>query len=87
MDCPGLSVTGRFPPETENPDPVVESELMVTAAVPPTVRVTDFETDVPTATLPKTREVVLRLNVAPAAFRFSATLFEELPVLAVRVAV
>jgi hypothetical protein len=80
-------VTGRFPPETENPDPTVESELIVTAAVPLTVSVTDCDTEVPTATLPKDSEVVLRLNFAPAAFNCSATLFDEPLALAVKVAV
>ena len=80
-------MTGRFPPVTENPDPAVESELMVTATVPPTVRVTDFDTEVPTATLPKDNEVVLRLNFAPAALNCSATLFDVPLALAVKVAV
>ena len=77
-------MTGRFPPETENPDPTVESELMVTATVPLTVRVTDFDTDVPTATLPKDSDVVLRLNVDPATFNRSAMLFDEPLALAVK---
>ena len=79
-------MTGRFPPETENPDPAVESELIVTAAVPLTVSVTDWDTEVPTATLPKDNAVVLRLNFAPAAFNCSATLLDEPLALAVRVA-
>ena len=80
-------MTGKFPPETENPDPTVESEVSVTATVPLAVRVTDFDTDVPTATLPKDSEVVLRLNVAPTAtFNCRATLFAEPLALAVRVA-
>lgn len=58
-------MTGRLPPETENPVPEIESELIVTAAVPLEVKVTDFETDVPTETLPNATEV--ELNVRPGA--------------------
>jgi hypothetical protein len=61
-------VAGRFPPETENPVPVVESELIVTAAVPLEVTVTDFVTAVPTATLPKSSEVAFRVSAGVAAF-------------------
>jgi hypothetical protein len=63
---------GKFPPETEKPVPEIESELMVTAAVPLEVAVTDFVTAVPTATLPNDREVELRLNAGTAAFSCSA---------------
>lgn len=57
-----------MPPATENPGPEIESELIVTAAVPLDVTVTDFVTAVPTETLPKASAVVLRLNAAVAAF-------------------
>lgn len=46
--CPGFRVAGKFPPETEKPVPEIESELMVTAAVPLEVTVTDLDTAVPT---------------------------------------
>ena len=85
--CPGFSVVGRFPPETENPVPEIESELMVTAAVPLEVTVTDLETAVPTETLPNARDVELRLSVGTAAFSCRAKLCEELFELAVTVAV
>ena len=65
---------------------MIESELIVTATVPLEVTVTDFDTDVPTATLPKDSEVVLRLNAGVAALSCSATLFEELFALADTVA-
>ena len=78
---------GKLPPKIENPAPVIESELIVTATVPLEVTVIDFDTEVPTATLPKDREVVLRLNAGVAAFSCSATLFEELFTLADTVAV
>jgi hypothetical protein len=61
-------VSGKFPPETVNPAPVIESELMVAATVPLEVTVTDFDTDVPTDTFPKDSEVVLKLNAGVAAF-------------------
>lgn len=60
-------MTGKPPPETENPVPVTESELMVTAAVPDEVMVTDFVTAVPTETFPNDRELVLRLTAAVTA--------------------
>ena len=80
-------MVGKLPPETENPAPDIESELMVTATEPFEVTVSDFDTEVPTATLPKDSEVVLRLNAGVAAFNCSATLLDELLALAVTVAV
>ena len=77
---------GKLPPKIENPVPVIEAELIVTATVPLEVTVTDFDTDVPTATLPNDSEVVLRLNAGVAALSCSATLFEELFALADTVA-
>ena len=55
-------MAGKVPPETENPVPEIESELMVTAAVPVEVAVMDLVTAVPTETLPKDSEVALRLS-------------------------
>ena len=51
-----------------NPVPVIESELIVTACVPVEVTVRDFDTDVPTVTFPKARDVVLRLREGTAPF-------------------
>lgn len=79
-------MAGKLPPETVKPVPVVESELIVTAAVPLEVTVTDFVTAVPTATLPKDSDVALRLSAAVAAFSCRETDFEVLPVEAVSVA-
>lgn len=70
-----------------NPDPVIESEFMVTATVPLEVTVTDLLTAVPTETLPNAREVVLRLSAGVAAFNWSAALFDEELALPVTVAV
>ena len=47
---------------------MIESELMVTAAVPLEVKVTDLVTAVPTETLPNDNDVALRLNAGTAAF-------------------
>ena len=57
-----MRVAGRLPPVTENPDPEIASELMVTAAVPLEVTVTDCETVVPTLTFPNASELALRLS-------------------------
>ena len=85
--CPGFSVAGRLPPDTENPAPEIESELIVTATLPLEVNVTDLVTAVPTDTLPNASDVVLRLIAGTAAFRVSATLLDEAFAVAVSVAV
>ena len=85
--CPGFSVTGRLPPETENPVPEIESELIVTAAVPLEVRVTDFEAELPTETFPNASEVELNVRAGADAFNCKAKLLEEALALAVRVTV
>ena len=41
-DWPGLSFAGRLAEDVENPLPLTEIELTVTAAVPVDVRVTDW---------------------------------------------
>ena len=83
--CPGFNVAGKLPPETENPVPVIDAELMVTATLPLEVIVTDFDTAVPTATLPNDSEVALRLKAAVAALSCSETDRELLPLVAVNV--
>ena len=80
-------MVGKLPPETENPVPEIESELMVTTAVPLEVTVTDFETAVPTETLPKASEDALRVRAGVAAFNCRAALCEDEFEVAVRVAV
>lgn len=62
-----MSVTGKLPPETLNPIPVIESELIVTGTEPLEVTVIDFDTDVPTATFPNASDVVLGVNAEVAA--------------------
>jgi hypothetical protein len=59
--------------------------LIVTATVPLAVTVTDFVIDVPKETLPKERDVVLRLSPGVAALSCKATALEVPPVVAVRV--
>jgi hypothetical protein len=67
-------VTGKLPPRIENPVPEIEAELIVTATLPLEVTVTDFVTAVPTETLPKAREVALRLTAGVTAAGESAML-------------
>lgn len=80
-------MAGKLPPETVNPAPEIESELMVTEAVPLEVTVTDLLTAVPIVTLPKASEVALRVNAGTAALSSKVVLLEEEFELAVRVAV
>lgn len=61
--------------------------LIVTAAVPLDVIVTDLLTAVPTETLPKAKELALRLSDGVAAFSCMAKLLDELLAVAVMVAV
>jgi hypothetical protein len=68
IDCPGFRVAGKVPPETENPEPEIESELIVTARVPMDVTVRVFVTAVFRETLPNDSDVALRLNAGTAAF-------------------
>ncbi len=80
-------MAGKPPPETENPVPVIESELILTAIVPLEVRITDFVTAVPTETLPNDSDVALRFNAGVAAFSCIAKVRDEALVLAANVAV
>ena len=84
--CPGLRVRGKLPPATENPVPDAVAAVIVTAAVPFDVTVTEFVTAVPTATLPNERDAALKPSVGVAAFSSRAIALELLPVDAVRVA-
>jgi hypothetical protein len=86
VDCPGFSVTGKLPPVTENPVPDAVAALIVTAAVPFDVTVTDFVIAVLTETFPNERDVALKLSAGVAASNSSAIALELLPVDAVRVA-
>ena len=83
---PGLNVAGRLPAEAEKPVPVTVTEFTVTGAVPLEVRVTVCVVEVFTPTAPKAMLVVLKVSAGVAAFSCSETVFEVLPVAAVRVA-
>jgi hypothetical protein len=80
---PGVNVAGKLPPDTENPVPEIESELILAAAVPLEVTVTDFVIGAPTETLPNVRDVALRVNAGVAALSWSEIDLEVLPVVAV----
>jgi hypothetical protein len=67
------------------PVPVSVAALIITAAVPVDVRVTDCVATVFTVTLPKATLVALILSIGAAAFNCRAKLLEMLPALAVRV--
>lgn len=84
--CPGFRVVGKLPPETENPVPDIESELIFTGTLPLEVTVTDLVAAVPNETLPKSSEVVLKLTCGPTAFSSIAKLRVEFSALAVTVA-
>lgn len=64
--APGFSVAGRAPETIENPVPLIESELTVTADVPVEVRVRVCVAVVPTVTLPKLMLEALTLSVETA---------------------
>jgi hypothetical protein len=59
---PGFSVTGRLPPTSAKPAPVIVAEFTVTGAVPVDVSVNDCVVDVFTVTFPKLRLAALTVN-------------------------
>jgi hypothetical protein len=65
--CPGFSVTGIAAPPRVKPVPVSVAALIVSAAVPDDVTVTDSLVDVLIVTSPKERLLVLRLIPAVCA--------------------
>ncbi|MFZ0745002.1 MAG: hypothetical protein WAM85_11385 [Terracidiphilus sp.] len=64
---PAFSVKGAATPDSVNSEPATEMAEIVTGAVPVEVKVTVLEADIPTATLPKARLVVLTANVGVVA--------------------
>ena len=82
----GFKVTGKRPPETEKPAPLIVAALTVTAAVPVEVNVIDVETVLLTATLPNDMLLVLALNAGIAAFSCRLNFCETPPSVAVNVA-
>jgi len=83
----GFSVTGKVAPETPKPVPLTVAELIVSAAVPLEVSVSDCAEGVFRFTLPKERLPALRVIAGTAAFNCKAKFTEALPALAVSVAV
>lgn len=82
----GFKVSGKLPPNTENPAPATVAALTVTAAVPLEVRVTDIETAAFKTTLPNDKRLVLTLNPGIAAFNCRLKVCQTLPAVAVNVA-
>lgn len=85
-DWLGFKVAGKAAPDTLKPVPVRVAALMVTDAVPVSVRVTDCAVAaVFTATLPNDTLEALTVKVGTAAFNWTAKLSVALPAVAVRV--
>jgi hypothetical protein len=85
-DWLGLSVSGNATPVIEKPAPVTAPELMVTAAVPVEVKITDCAVAVFTVTLPKLMVDVLILSTGRAAFNCIVNVLETPLALPVSVA-
>ena len=85
--CPGFSVIGNFVPGSVNPGPLTVPVLIVTAAVPVDVIVTDCVAGVFRLTVPKATLLLPMVSFGVVAFRVSANVFATPPELAVSVAV
>jgi len=84
----GFNVTGKLAPDMLKPVPASVAALMVTAAVPVSVRVSDCAAAAAlTFTLPKLRLPVLSVSPGTEAFNCIARLSVTLPAVAVSVAV
>ena len=84
---PGFSVNGALRPVTENPVPVTDTPLIVSAAVPDEVSVNAFVAAVFSSSLPNATLGALKLIPAVIAFSCSAKIFDTPPADAVSVAV
>lgn len=84
-DWPGFKVIGKLMPGMLNPEPVTEPALMMTAAVPVEVIVTDCVEGVFRLTLPKATVLDPKVRVGVVAFSVIAQVFEIPPDMAVRV--
>jgi hypothetical protein len=60
---PGDKVAGSVPDLIENPVPVIESEVTVTAELPVELRISERDLELPSVTLPKLSVDVLTLSV------------------------
>jgi hypothetical protein len=83
---PGFKVAGRLTADDEKPVPLTEIPLTVTAAVPLEVSVNVCVVEPLTTTAPNATLLALMLSPGVAAFNCKATLCEEVPELALRVA-
>lgn len=84
---PGLSVIGNVAPVNENPVPVMDAELIVSAAPPFEAMVTVCELGLAIVILPKARLVGLTASCAVPAFSWSETVLLIPPAEAVKVTV
>ncbi|MGC2297262.1 MAG: hypothetical protein WA476_00565 [Acidobacteriaceae bacterium] len=84
--CFGFSVIGTPMPDSAKPVPAADTALIVSAAVPEEVSVTDFVAVVLSASVPKATLVELKLSAAVVAFSVRAKVFETPPDVAVSVA-
>jgi hypothetical protein len=83
----GFSVTGNVAPDTLKPAPLTVAELIVSAAVPLEVSVSDCVVAAFKFTLPNDRLEALRETAGTAAINCKAKFAEALPAFAVSVAV
>jgi hypothetical protein len=83
----GFSVTGNVAPDTLKPVPLTVAELIVSAAVPLEVSVSDCVEAVFRLTFPNERLLALNAIVGTAAFNCRAKLVVALPAFAVSIAV
>ena len=75
IDCDGFRVTGKLPPITLKPSPVIATELTVTGEAPVDVNVSDCLVAELTVTLPKLRlpELIVNCGLAAAPMPLRAT--------------
>jgi hypothetical protein len=86
--CPAFSVIGKLLPGSENPVPVTDTPLMVTAAVPEEVTVTVLVVAVFSGSVPNATLVALSFIAGvPDALSCKANVFDTPPAVAVSVAV
>lgn len=83
---PGLIVSGKAAPDSENPAPLIETALIVTAAVPVDDRVSDWAADDPIETLPSARFALLIARVGVELPSCSVNVNAAEPAEAVKVA-
>jgi len=85
--CPGFKTSGAVSPESVNPAPVIEMELMVTGEVPDAVSVIDCSAGELIRTLPNGILEAFAVSTAVPGVSWIAKLFVMLPAVAFSVAV